>query len=86
MASGQHPLDGRRQDRPGEGIWSSRKGKLGHTGICGPQRTLSFLWADPVAATSHWSSCNWWGADIGYQLLCWQLSVRHHLPLHSIGF
>lgn len=33
-----------------------------------------------VAATSHWSSCNWWHADIGCQLMCWQLSVSHHLP------
>ena len=94
MASGRHPCVRRLSttglDRPREGIWSASSGKLGHTGICGPQSgVLGFsegVVDDPetVAAASRWSSCKWLCEDIGYQW-CWQLSVSYHMPLSWTG-
>lgn len=44
MASGQHAWGWRLYaagpDRPKEGIWSRRSGKVGHTGICGAQNEV----------------------------------------------
>lgn len=44
MASGQHVWDWQLcaagPDRPREGIWSRRSGKVGHTGICGAQNEV----------------------------------------------